>query len=410
MTVEQVETLIIGGGQAGLAMSHALSQRGRPHLVLERHRIAERWRTERWDGLRVQFPNWSVRLPGFSLPHTDPDGFATAGAIVDFITAYADRIAAPLRCGVAVTALRAADDDRGFRAETSAGPIAARNVVVATGPYQRPGIPPLIAPDDEIRQLHASAYRNPAALPDGAVLVVGAGASGSQIAEELQRAGRQVYLSIGRHRRVPRRYRGRDAVWWQTSLGAWEVPVDPLTVDRAPPVITGALGGHTIDFRRFAAQGMVLLGHALAVQDGVMRFAPDLAENLAQGDAAYAGLLERWDAHSLAIGLDLPDDPAARAVLPDPPCVTHPILRLDLRACGITTVIWATGYAFDLDWIALPVLDAAGAPVHRRGVTVVPGLYFIGLPLLSRMSSSQLAGEGLSTDSAWLADDIVARG
>lgn len=175
MSVERVETLIAGGGQAGIAMSHQLSRRGCGHLVVERHRIAERWRTERWDGLRFQFPNWSVRFPGFPLPHTDPDEFATAAEIVDFINAYADAVAAPVRCGVAVTALRQRDDAAGFLAETSEGLIEAANVVVATGPYQRPAIPPLLPRERSIFQVHASGYRNPDQLPDGAVLVVGGG-------------------------------------------------------------------------------------------------------------------------------------------------------------------------------------------------------------------------------------------
>jgi putative flavoprotein involved in K+ transport len=205
---ERVETLIVGGGQSGLVMSHMLSQRGCAHLVLERHRVAERWRTERWHGLRFQFPNWSVRLPDFPFPHADPDGFATSAEILDFICAYGDAIAAPVRCGVAVTALhRRGGSD--FTAETTAGVIAASNVVVATGPYQRPLTPPSLKGSIGVFAVHASHYREPAQLPPGAVLVVGSGASGAQITEELLRAGRRVYLSIGRHRRMPRRYRGR---------------------------------------------------------------------------------------------------------------------------------------------------------------------------------------------------------
>src|ERR1700682_2056963 len=199
MPVEHIETLIIGGGQAGLTMSHRLKQRGVAHLVLERGRIAERWRSERWDGLRFQFPNWSVRLPDFPVPRIDPDGFATGREIVDFIGAYAYFIAAPIRCGCTVTALRRRDGGPGLIAETSEGSIEADNVVVATGPYQSPVMPALLCDDITLFQVHASRYLNPDQLPPGAVLVVGAGASGSQIAEELLRAGRRVYLSVGRH-------------------------------------------------------------------------------------------------------------------------------------------------------------------------------------------------------------------
>jgi putative flavoprotein involved in K+ transport len=226
MPVEQVETLIIGGGQAGLAMSHSLKQRGRAHLVLERGRIGESWRSQRWDSLRFQLPNWSVRLPDFPFPHDDPDGFAATSEIVDYLTAYAAFIAPAIRCGVAVKALRCRDGAAGFVAETSDGPIEADNVVVATGPYQRPVIPALAGDDIGVFQLHASRYLNPDQLPSGAVLVVGCGPSGAQITEELFRAGRRVYLSIGGHARVPRRYRGRDVIWWLRELGLDQTPVE----------------------------------------------------------------------------------------------------------------------------------------------------------------------------------------
>jgi cation diffusion facilitator CzcD-associated flavoprotein CzcO len=208
MSIERVQTLVVGGGQAGLVMSHMLTQRGCPHLVLERSRIAERWRTGRRDGLKFQFPNWSVRLPDFPFPHADHNGFATTKEIVEFISAYAVFIAAPIRCGVSVVVLRKGDGVTGFVAETSDGTVEADNVVVATGPYQHPVIPPLLQDDASVFQVHASQYRNPDQLPSGAVLVVGSGASGAQITEELFRAGRRVYLSVGRHSRLPRRYRG----------------------------------------------------------------------------------------------------------------------------------------------------------------------------------------------------------
>jgi len=251
MSAEHVETLIVGGGQAGLALSHMLSRRGCDHLVLERGRIAERWRTERWDGLRFQFPNWSVQLPDFPFVKGDPDAFATSAEIVDFLTAYAAFVDAPIRCGVTVTALQGRDGARGFLAETSEGTIAADNVVVATGPYQRPIIPALPG-GTGLYEVHASRYREPGQLPRGAVLIIGSGASGAQIAEELFRAGRQVYLSVGRHRRMPRRYRGRDLIWWLTTLGLDQTPVERRGPDRSLPLITGAYGGHTIDFRQFA--------------------------------------------------------------------------------------------------------------------------------------------------------------
>jgi len=406
MPAEHVETLIIGGGQAGLVMSHRLKQRGLAHLVVERHRIAERWRSERWDGLRFQFPNWSVSLPEFSFPHTDPDGFAATGEIVQFIEAYAAFVAPPIRCGVAVTRLRCRDGAPGFVAETSDGAIEAENIVVATGPYQRAVMPDLLR-DHAIFQVHASRYQNPEQLPQGAVLVVGSGASGAQITEELCRAGRRIYLSVGQHTRLPRRYRGRDLIWWLQQMGIDQTPVEARGPSRLLPLITGAYGGHTIDFRRFAADGVTLLGHVRAARDGVLEIAPDLGQSLVEGEATYAIFLDMVDAHIQQHGLEVPQEPAARATLPDPPCVTEPLRRLDIGAAGIGAVIWATGYGLEFGWIDIPVLDAHGEPLHRRGISEVPGLYFLGLQWLSKMKSSFLSGVG--DDAAVLADHIAAR-
>ena len=406
MPAEQIDTLVIGGGQAGLTMSHRLKQRGLKHLVLERHRIAERWRSERWDGLTFQFPNWSVRLPEFSLSHPEPDGFASTAEIVDFIDAYAAFVAPPIRCGVEAKRLRHRDGGPGFIVETGDGSIEAHNVVVATGPYQRPLIPDLLR-GEAVFQVHASRYRNPAQLPEGAVLVVGSGASGAQIAEELHRAGRGVFLSVGRHTRLPRRYRGYDLVRWLGEMGIDQTTTEQRGPSRLLPVISGAYGGHTIDFRRFAADGITLLGRLAAARDGVIEIAPDLAESLANGDAVYTTFLDMVDAHIRRHGLDFPQEPAARAMLPDPPCVTAPLRQLDLAACGINAVVWATGYGLDFRWIELPVLDAQGEPLHRNGITEIPGLYFLGLQWLSRMKSSFLSGVG--DDAAVLADHIAAR-
>jgi putative flavoprotein involved in K+ transport len=406
MPVEHVPTLVIGGGQAGLTMSHRLKQRGLAHLVLARHRIAERWRSERWDGLRFQFPNWAVRLPEFPFPHGDPDGFATTAEIADYLTAYAAFVAPPIRCGVAVTALRRGD--AGFAVETSQGRIEADNVIVATGPYQRPIIPPLLRDHAELFQVHASRYANPEQLPPGSVLVIGAGASGAQIAEELLRAGRRVYLSVGVHTRMPRRYRGRDLMWWFDTMGLLRMTAEQRGPIRAHPVITGADGGHTIDFRRFAADGVTLLGRLESAQADMLRFAPGLAGNLANGDAVYAGFLEMADAYADKHGLDLPADEAARQRLPDPPCVLEPQRHIDLRADGIGAVIWATGYGFDFGWIDMAVFNASGEPVHRHGVTGVPGLYFLGLPWQTNLNSTFLSGVG--DDAAGLADRIAAGG
>ena len=406
MPVERVRTLIIGGGQAGLVMSHRLKQRGLSHLVLERQRIAERWRSERWDGLKFQFPNWSVRLPDFPFPHTDPDAFAATDEIIKFIDAYARFVAPPIRCGVEVTRLSQRENAAGFLAETADGTIEAEHVVVATGPYQRALIPDLLR-RHPVFQVHAKNYRNPEQLPPDAVLVVGAGASGAQIAEELLRAGRRVYLSVGRHNRLPRRYRGRDLIWWLAEMGIDQTTTEQRGPSRLLPVISGAYGGQTVDFRRFAAEGITLLGRLTAARGGVLEIAPDLAESLAGGDLVHATFLNVVDEYVKRRGLDLPEDPAARGQRPDPVCVTDPLRRLDISADRIGAVVWATGYGVDFGWIDIAVKDAGGEPVHRGGITAVPGLYFLGLQWLSKMNSSFLSGVG--DDAAVLADHIAAR-
>jgi putative flavoprotein involved in K+ transport len=374
--------------------------------VLERGRIGERWKSERWDGLKFQFPNWSVRLPDFAFPHDDPDGFADLSAIADFIDAYAAFVAPPIRCGVAVT--RLSRDGAGFIAETSQGTIAADNVIVATGPYQRAILPDLLRDAQDLFQVHASRYLNPEQLPRGAVLVVGAGASGAQIAEDLHRAGRRVFLSVGQTTRLPRRYRGRDLIWWFEQLGIFDKTPEERGPIRVYPAITGAYGGHTIDYRRFAADGITLLGRVAAARSRVLDIGPGLGKNLAEADLYHAAFLDMADEHARTRGLDLPGEPAARGQLPDPPCVTEPIRRLDLRAEDINAVIWATGYGVDFGWIDMAAFDAAGHPLQRRGVSIVPGLYFLGLQWMSRMVSSFMSGVG--DDAAVLADHIAARG
>ncbi len=227
VTSEEIETVIIGGGQAGLATSYHLSQLGREHVVLERQRVGERWRSERWDSLTFQFPNWTMQLPGYPYQGPDPDGFAHRDEVVHFIESYADFIRAPVRCGVSATSLRLRPHSKRFQIETEDARIEAANVVLATGPYQQPAIPPALAGAmPGVLQVHSSRYRNPAELPPGAVLVVGSGASGCQITEDLLRSGRRVYLAVGAHRRVPRRFRGRDFAWWEFALGEFDRPVD----------------------------------------------------------------------------------------------------------------------------------------------------------------------------------------
>jgi len=241
-------------------------------------------------------------------------------------------------------------------------------------------------------QIHSASYRNPGLLPEGAVLVVGAGSSGAQIADELQRAGRRVFLAVGPHNRPPRRYRGRDFCWWLGVLGKWDVKTRTPGMEHVTIAVSGAHGGQTVDFRRLAAGGMTLLGPARSYRDGVMRFAPDLAANIAMGDADHRSVLDEADAYAAREGLDLPEDPEARRIEPDPPCMIDPIPELNLTDAGIATIVWATGYAFDFGWLELDAFDAQGRPAHRDGVCTVPGLYFLGLPWLTSRSSSFIWG------------------
>ncbi len=407
MPVEKVKTLVIGGGQAGLAMSEHLTALGEPHLVVERRRIAERWRSERWDSLVANGPAWHDRFPSREFTGIDPDAFATARDVVDYFVGHAEQIKAPIRCGVEVTALRKSADGGGFRADTSAGVIEAANVVAATGPFQRPLIPALVPAETGIVQMHSNAYRNPGQLPPGEVLVIGAGSSGAQIADELLRAGKRVYLSVGPHNRPPRRYRGRDYCWWLGVLGVWDAVAPDPGMEHVTIAVSGAYGGHTVDFRRFAARGMQLVGRAEGFDDGVMHFAPDLAANLARGDADYLSVLDAADAYAARKGLDLPEEPDARRMEPDPACVADPIRRLDLAQAGITSIVWATGYALDFGWLKVDAFDGKGRPVHRRGVSEVPGLYFLGLSWLSRRASAFIWG--VWHDAKYLAGHIAAR-
>ncbi|MET9258422.1 NAD(P)/FAD-dependent oxidoreductase [Amycolatopsis sp. NPDC004079] len=405
MSSEQVEALVVGGGQAGLAMSEHLSECGVPHVVLERNRIAERWRSQRWDSLVANGPAWHDRFPGLEFPDVAPGEFASKDQVADYFAAYADKIAAPIRTGVEVTSVRRHEGRPGFRVETSDGTVDARFVIAATGPFQRPVIPPIVPADAGPAQLHSSGYRNPGQLPEGAVLVVGAGSSGVQIAEELRRAGREVYLSVGPHDRPPRSYRDRDFCWWLGVLGKWDAETPPAGAEHVTIAVSGARGGHTVDFRALAGLGITLVGMTGAYADGKLSFATDLAKNIAAGDENYLALLDEADAYATRNGLDLPEEPSARELGPDPACVTDPVLELDLAAAGVTSIVWATGFAVDYSWLRVDAFDENGRPKHRRGVSVEPGVYFIGLPWLARRGSSFIWG--VWHDAKFVADHVA---
>ena len=407
MSVEKVDALVVGAGQAGVAMSEHLGKCGVPHLVLERHRIAERWRSERWDSLVANGPAWHDRFPGMEFPGANPDDFVHKEKVADYFLAYAESISAPVRCGVDVKEVHRKVGARGFHVKTSHGVIEVENLVAATGAFQRPIVPALVPGDAGLMQIHSSAYKNPDQLPHGAVLMVGAGSSGVQIAEELSLAGKRVYLSVGPHDRPPRSYRQRDYCWWLGVLGKWDAPAKKPGAEHVTIAVSGASGGHTIDFRQIAAQGVTLLGRTVSYKDGVMFFRADLAENLARGDANYLSLLDEADAYTASNGLDLPEEPDSRKILPDPDCVKDPILKLNLAEAGITAIIWATGYASDYGWLKVDAFDQNGNPSHHRGVSTEPGIYFLGLPWQSRRASSFIWG--VWHDAKYLADHIATQ-
>ncbi|MFM0730686.1 NAD(P)/FAD-dependent oxidoreductase [Paraburkholderia sediminicola] len=409
MTVERtsIDTLVVGAGQAGVAMSEHLSKLGVPHLVLERDRIAERWRTGRWDSLVANGPAWHDRFPGMEFDDLDPDAFASKDRVADYFEAYARKFNAPIRTGVEVTKVVRNAGRPGFTVETTKGVIEANRVVVTTGPFQRPVIPPIAPEAGKFTQIHSAEYRNPEQLPKGGVLVVGAGSSGVQIADELQRAGKQVYLSVGAHDRPPRAYRSRDFCWWLGVLGEWDAEVMRPGKEHVTIAVSGARGGHTVDFRRLANQGITLVGLTKSFNDGVVTFESDLADNLARGDENYLSLLNAADAYIARNGLDLPEEPEARHMLPDPECVTHPIPELDLAGAGVTSIVWATGYAVDYNWLHVNAFDANGKPKHQRGVSIEPGVYFLGLPWLSRRGSAFIWG--VWHDAKHIADHIVTQ-
>ena len=403
MSVEKTNTLVIGAGQAGVAMSEHLGRMGIPHIVLERKRIAERWRSERWDSLVANGPAWHDRFPGLKFDDVGPEVFPPKERMAQYFEDYAAMIEAPVRTGVEVTGVRRNEKRPGFTVTTSAGVIEAQHVVAATGPFQVPSYPKLL-PEGSVQQLHSSAYKNPGQLAEGAVLVVGAGASGSQIAEELRRAGKRVYLSVGEHYRPPRSYRQRDYCWWLGALGMWDEVKKKPKREHVAFAVSGYEGGKTIDFRRLAHAGITLVGITQGYENGTVTFADGLARNVAQGDEDYFEVLREADAYIEQNGLDLPPEPEAWKLLDDPECLKNPILSLNLAEAGITSVVWATGFKVDFSWMDIDTFDANGYPVHKRGISAEKGIYFLGLPNLTNRSSSFIWG--VWHDAKYIADHI----
>ena len=404
MIPQRTNTVVVGAGQAGLAMSAHLRDNDIDHVVLERDTIAERWRNARWDSLVMNGPAWHDRFPAREFS-SDPDGFPGKDEVTAYFEDFAKQIECPLHCGVEVTDTVALPEG-GYQVTTSQGVIHADHVVAATGPFQIPVFPPIV-PEGVVTQIHSFDYHNPEQLEDGAVMVVGAGSSGSQIADELLRSGRDVYLSIGPHDRPPRSYRGKDFVWWLGTLGKWQMKTPPAGKEHVTIAVSGAYGGKTVDFRKFADRGMVLLGMTGTYDNGRLAIADDLVKNIADGDANHLSLLAEADAYVEANGLDLPLEEDAKIIGPDPECLTHPIREIDLAERGIKTIIWATGYVQDFSWLKVDAFDDSGKPAHDRGVAKADGIYFLGLPWLSMRGSSFIWG--VWEDAKYLASHIAHR-
>ena len=404
----EIDTLVVGAGQAGVAMSEHLSNLDVPHLVLERDRIAEKWRTGRWDSLVANGPAWHDRFPNLEFDGFDPDAFVPKEQVADYFEAYAKKFNAPIRTGVEVIKVERNAHRPGFTIKTSDGVIEANRVVAATGPFQRPVIPSIAPNDENLMQIHSADYRNPGQLPEGAVMVIGAGSSGVQIADELQRSGKKVYLSVGPHDRPPRSYRNRDFCWWLGVLGEWDRESMVPGTEHVTIAVSGAYGGKTIDFRRLAHQGITLVGLTKSFVGRKVTFEKDLADNLTRGDQNYLELLGAADTYVERNSLDLPQEPEAREMLSDPECVSNPILELDLAQAGVTSIIWATGFRVDYSWLnCYYAFDENGNPQHQRGVSAEPGVYFVGLPWLSRRGSTFIWG--VWHDAKHIADHIATQ-
>ena len=393
--MERIETVIVGGGQAGLATSYYLTQQGREHVVLEQAaQAAPVWRNERWDSFTLVTPNWTLRMPGAEYDGPDPGGFMPRDEVFASFERYVNRFRLPVQVNTRVLAIEPMDGD-GYRVVTPDRTFAASNVVVATGYEQSPRIPAFAASiSPEITQLHSSRYRNPEALPPGAVLVVGTAQSGAQIAEELLQHGRTVYLSVGNAGRAPRRYRGKDVVEWLLPIGFFDMTPDKLPMPKerfAAPHVSGTRGGHTLNLHQFARDGATLLGHVRGAEGDSLSLAPDLHETLARVDGFEAEVQQMIDGYIQAQGIDAPVEelPRLRDGYEQPLRET-----LNLREAGVTSIIWATGYRYDFGLVKAPVLDSDGFPIQTRGVTEHPGLFFVGMPWMPSLKTGVLAGVG----------------
>jgi putative flavoprotein involved in K+ transport len=406
--VERLGAVVIGAGHAGLAASHFLARHSIDHVVLERGEVANSWRRERWDSLRLLTPNWLSRLPDHPYDGADPDGYMTAADVAGHIDAFAARSQAPVRTDTNVTSVRRGDD--GYDVQTDAGSIRSRTVVIASGACNRPTVPAFAAAvPSQVRQLTAFDYRSPDQLPEGGVLVVGASATGVQLAAELGRSGRPVTLSVGEHVRLPRTYRGRDVLWWMNASGVWDErydEVDDLTrARRLPsPQLVGTPERATLDLNALTDAGVQLVGRWAAVRDDRALFSGGLRNVFSLADLKLRRLLDSYDAWARATGVDAEVDPLERPEATRVPAVSR--LQLDLESGEIRTIVWATGYRPDYSWLDVSVVDAKGHLRHDGGVLESPGLYALGLPVLRRRKSTFI--HGIEDDAREVVDHLAA--
>jgi putative flavoprotein involved in K+ transport len=402
-----VTTVVIGAGHAGLAASRCLTERSIDHLVLERGEVANSWRRERWDSLRLLTPNWQSRLPGYRYEGTDPDGYMTMREVIDFISRYSVVSSAPVRTHTAVTCVRRTDG--GYHVATNNGDVTCRTVVLASGACNVPSIPSLhTSVPAAISCVSAFDYRNPDRLPEGGVLVVGASATGVQLADEIHRSGRPVTLSVGEHVRLPRTYRGRDVLWWMDASGVWNQrfdEIDDLTrARRLPsPQLVGTPERTTLDLNALSAIGVELVGRLAAIRDGRALFSGGLRNQFALADLKMARLLDTFDEWARTHGHDevVPPERFESTRVPE----SSP-LSLDLRNGRIRSIVWATGFRPDYGWLDVPVVDHKGYLRHHGGVVEAPGMYALGLPVLRRRKSSFI--HGAEDDARDVVDHLAA--
>ena len=403
--MKKINTVVVGAGQAGLAASEHLANNKIEHIIFERNRIVESWRSSRWDSLVANGPAWHDRFPTLKFSNIDPNSFASKDRVVKYFEEFAKQIQAPINLNVNVEKVEKHSSRHRYLVTTSEGFYESENIIVATGAFQEPVIPKIIPNNFELNQIHSQAYKNPEQFSEGAILVIGSGSSGSQIAEELRRSNRNVFFSIGPHDRPPRSYRGRDNVWWLGVLGKWEAKTPNPETQHVTIAVSGYDGGKTIDFRKFANMGITLLGMTKEFKNEKIFFENDLKENIYNGDKNYLSLLDEADEYIKKNNLDFSEEPKARQFEKDHECITNPILELDLRISGIKNIIWATGYKNNFEWIKLDIFDETGKPEHNNGVSKEKGLYFLGLPWLSMRGSSFIWG--VWKDAKYLAEHIA---